>query len=130
LRQAEGASGSGGETRTRLLLADLGHSVQSPVRIPDQTGAVIARVDLLVGERVVVEFDGLIKYEGAEGRATLAAEKAREDLLRSLGYEVVRITWADLARPRRVEALIRATLGRAAPAEFRRRTCDDVEVLT
>ncbi len=130
LRQADGASESVGETRTRLLLADLGHSVQSQVRIPDQTGAVIARVDLLVGERVVVEFDGLIKYEGAEGRATLAAEKAREDLLRSLGYEVVRMTWADLARPRRVEALIRAALDRAAPAEFRPHTCDDVEVLT
>ena len=67
-------------------------------------GVVGARVDLLVGDRVVVEFDGLVKYEGAEGRAALAAEKRREDWLRSLGYEVVRLTWADLDRPRRVDA--------------------------
>ena len=47
-------------------------------------------------------------------RATTSdrAEKQREDLLRSLGYEVVRLTWADLARPKRVEALIRSAMRR------------------
>ena len=74
----------------------------------------MARVDHLVGERVVVEFDGLVKYAGAEGRGALAAEKAREDLLRSLGYEVVRLTGADLDRPQRVDAMVRAALERAA----------------
>ena len=43
-----------------------------------------------------------------------AAEKIREDRLRANGYEVVRLTWADLDNPRRVDALIRAALARAA----------------
>ncbi len=37
-------------------------------------------------------------------------EKRREDALRSLGYRVVRLTWADLTDPRRVRKL----LGRGA----------------
>lgn len=114
LRQTDASSESVGETRTRLLLVDLGHEVRTQVRIPDASGMVLARVDLLVGERVVVEFDGLVKYAGADGRAALAAEKGREDLLRSLGHEVVRVTWADLARPHRVEAMVRSALERAA----------------
>jgi very-short-patch-repair endonuclease len=119
LAQADAASESVGETRARLLLLDLGHDVRSQVRISDDAGVVGARVDLLVGGRVVVEFDGLVKYEGAEGRAALAAEKRREDWLRSLGYEVVRLTWADLERPRRVEALVRSALERAAASSAR-----------
>ncbi|MBT9254913.1 type IV toxin-antitoxin system AbiEi family antitoxin domain-containing protein [Phycicoccus sp. MAQZ13P-2] len=111
---ADPLSESVGETRTRLMLIDLGHDVRSQVRIADGRGAVLARVDLLVEGCVVVEFDGLVKYEGAEGRAALAAEKVREDRLRALGYEVVRLTWADLASPQRVAALVRAALDRAA----------------
>lgn len=114
LHLTDAASESVGETRTRLLLTDLGHLVRSQVRIAGADGAVVARVDLLVEDRVVVEFDGLVKYEGAEGRAALAAEKRREDLLRSMGYEVVRVTWADLARPRQVERLVREALARVA----------------
>ena len=75
LGQVDPASESVGESRARLLLTDLGFDVRSQVRISDDSGVVGARVDLLVGARVVVEFDGLVKYEGAEGRAALAAEK-------------------------------------------------------
>lgn len=114
LHRSDPLSESVGETRSRLLLTDLGYAVTPQVRIRDDDGTVVARVDLLVGDRVVVEFDGLLKYEGAEGRAALAAEKVREDRLRSLGYEVVRLTWADLARPQRVAALVRAAVERAA----------------
>ncbi|MGG5260311.1 type IV toxin-antitoxin system AbiEi family antitoxin domain-containing protein [Phycicoccus avicenniae] len=119
LRQADPLSESVGETRTRLLLLDLGHPVTSQARVADEQGRVFARVDLMVAGRVVVEFDGLVKYEGAEGRAALAAEKAREDRLRALGYEVVRITWVDLEHPGRVAALVRAALARAAARESR-----------
>jgi hypothetical protein len=91
---ADGKSESVGETRTRLLLGDLGHVPRSQVALSDDEG-FIARVDFLVG-LVVVEFDGLVKYEGADGRAALAAEKRREDRLRSRGFVVVRLIWADL----------------------------------
>lgn len=97
-----------GETRTRLLLRDLGHEPRSQVALSDSQGFV-ARVDFLVG-LVVVEFDGLLKYEGANGRSALAAEKRREDRLRAMGLAVVRLTWADLERPERVAELMRRAL--------------------
>jgi Transcriptional regulator, AbiEi antitoxin len=99
-----------GETRTRLLLTDLGFAPRSQVEVRDGKGAVVARVDFLVGDHVVVEFDGAVKYEGVEGRAALVAEKRREDRLRALGYAVVRVTWADLEHPGRVSALVRRAL--------------------
>ena len=111
---ADGASESVGETRTRLLLHDLGFRVRSQVRIADHDGGVVARVDLLVEDRVVVEFDGLVKYAGADGRAALVAEKRREDRLRALGFVVVRLTWRDLEHPERVARLVRAAVARVA----------------
>lgn len=112
LRQCDPLSESVGETRTRLLLTDLGHAPHSQVRVADRAGTIIARVDFLVGDRVVVEFDGLVKYSGQDGREALAAEKRREDALRALGFEVVRLTWADLDNPHRVDGLLKAALAR------------------
>ena len=116
IRLADSASESVGETRTRVVLSDLGFRFRSQVKIRDENGVLVARVDFLVGERVVVEFDGAIKYEGCEGRAALMAEKRREDRLRSLGYEVVRLTWSDLAYPQRVAALVRQAQARVRAA--------------
>lgn len=109
-------SESPGETRTRLLLLDLGHTVQSQITMCEPSGRMIGRVDFLVDGQVIVEFDGLVKYEGSDGKQALAREKAREDRLRALGYAVVRLTWADLAHPdvvadkiRRAKKLARVT---------------------
>lgn len=106
------ASESPGESLSRLLLKGIGVALRSQVVLRDQDG-VIARVDFLVDERVVVEFDGLVKYEGAQGRSALAAEKLREDRLRAAGYEVVRLTWADLRQPERVARAVREAQHRA-----------------
>jgi hypothetical protein len=39
---------------------------------------MVARVDLLVGDRVVVEFDGAVKYAGdASGRALFEEKRRR-----------------------------------------------------
>ena len=105
---------SPGETRTRLLLTAFGMPVESQVVVRDEVGELIGRVDFLVGGRVVVEFDGAVKYGGAAGREALVAEKRREDRLRSQGYEVVRLTWDDLAQPAKVMARVRAALLRHA----------------
>ena len=106
------ASESVGETRTRVMLRDLGFSVQSQQTLR-RGRAFVARVDFLVEELVVVEFDGLVKYEGKDGRAALAAEKARESAIVDLGYEVVRLVWADLADPAEVARRIRSARTRA-----------------
>lgn len=98
------------ETRTRLMLTDHGLPVRSQVPICDASGILVGRVDFLVGDHVIVEFDGAVKYEGAQGRSALVAEKSREDALRALGYVVVRVTWSDLASPTRVISQIRKAL--------------------
>ncbi|MEO7070654.1 MAG: hypothetical protein ABI131_09215, partial [Nostocoides sp.] len=72
-----------------------------------------ARVDFLVEGLVVVEFDGLVKYEGAQGRAALAAEKARESQLVDLGFEVVRVVWSELDDPAELARRVRKALKRA-----------------
>ena len=106
------ASESVGETRTRLLLRDLGFDVQSQ-RVLVDGRRFVGRVDFLVEGIVVVEFDGLVKYAGQEGRRALAAEKARESAIVDLGYRVVRLVWADLANPGEVARRVRLALARA-----------------
>ena len=110
LSRADPQSESVGETRTRLMLTDHGLAVRSQVPICDASGTLVGRVDFLVGDHVIVEFDGAVKYEGAQGRSALVAEKRREDALRALGYVVVRVTWSDLASPTRVISQIRRAL--------------------
>jgi hypothetical protein len=102
-----------GETRTRLLLKDLGYRVRSQVVLTDPYGRR-SRVDLLVNDVVVVEFDGLLKYEGLKGAAALADEKSRESGLVDRGHEVVRVIWANLDEPAGIKARVDAALARAA----------------
>lgn len=107
VRLADPRSESVGESRSRLLLHAIGFEPTPQVEIRDHQGRLIGRVDfLLERERIIVEFDGLMKYSDANGRAALAAEKSREDRLRALGYEFVRLTWADLSRPATVDRLM------------------------
>jgi hypothetical protein len=116
LAASDDRADSVGESRTRIVLTDAGFEVRSQVSIDDESGFV-GRVDLLVDGVVVLEFDGLMKYAGRDGREALAAEKAREERLTRLGYEVVRVTWSDLDDP---VALIRR-VARARRVALRRR---------
>lgn len=117
LAASDARAESVGESRTRIILHDAGFTVVPQFVVRDR-GRVLARVDFLVDDCVVVEFDGLIKYEGVDGSRALAAEKQRESELSQLGYEVVRVVWSDLARPlgivRRVEDAKRLALRRRA----------------
>ncbi|WP_431840404.1 hypothetical protein [Gordonia hongkongensis] len=84
------------------------------VKIFDDHGVFIARVDFLLANRVIGEFDGMIKYSGGLGDEpawqTVVEEKAREDRLRAQGYTVVRWTWPDLADKARFYAQIQKAL--------------------
>lgn len=117
---ADGRSESVGESRSRWLLHLLGlgpWELQHEVR--DESGQLVGVADLkLVGHAVLLEFDGQLKYDD---RRDLVAEKLREDRIRALGYEFVRLVWADLERPQHVrqrvlEALDRAVSRRRRPA--------------
>ena len=77
IRLSDERSESVGESRLRLLLVSAGLPARSQVRVVDGAapgGSVFARVDLLVGERVVVEFDGAVKYSGDTSGRVLCAE--------------------------------------------------------
>jgi hypothetical protein len=102
-----------GESRLRVLIHNEG--LPKPVlqaEFADADGFV-GRVDFYFPEHnTVVEFDGLVKY-GEATREALIREKLREDRLRALGLEVVRITWADLDHPARTAMRIRQAFARA-----------------
>ena len=81
LSRADPQSESVGETRTRLMLTDHGLAVRSQVPICDASGTLVGRVDFLVGDHVIVEFDGAVKYEGAQGRSALVASRSSKPLM-------------------------------------------------
>ena len=110
LRLVDGRRESVGESRCGVALALAGIDVTPQVTLRDERGHFVARVDFLVdGTKVVIEFDGKVKYAAGDPRV-LWGEKRREDRLRGLGYVVVRITWAQLERPGDVAAAVRAAL--------------------
>lgn len=109
--QLDGRHESVGETRLAHMFRGLGIAATPQVWV---RGLRDWGVDFLVdGTRVVVEFDGAVKYTGPGGRDALLAEKRREDALRELGFEVVRVTWADLVQPQVIRARVRAAVARA-----------------
>lgn len=112
LEHASDLSDSGGETRCRWVMHTVGlPAPEQQVRVHDAVGELVGVVDFLFRRHwTIVEFDGALKYDA---RTDVLAEKRREDRLRELGYEVVRITWADLAHPHRVLAKVRAAFARA-----------------
>lgn len=114
LAWADGRSESVGESLTRVHLTAAGIMTTPQVEIRDRSGAFVARSDLGVdGTRVLIEFDGKVKY--ADGGAdALFAEKRREDRLRRLGFIVVRVVWADLYRPAQLVARVREAIVTAA----------------
>ncbi|WP_404388310.1 type IV toxin-antitoxin system AbiEi family antitoxin domain-containing protein [Humibacillus xanthopallidus] len=117
LRMDEAAE-SVGESRTRLILQDLGLAHESQVWITDAAGNAVARVDFLV-EGVVLEFDGRVKYraEGEDAGEIVWLEKRREDVIRRRGHPVERVIWDELDRPGLLGARIRAA--RPAPSPQR-----------
>lgn len=90
---------------------DLLHIAVTP-QWPITVGDTTFRVD---GTNVVIEVDGEGKYDEPEERPR---EKAREQQLRALGYDVVRIVWADLGNLPKLRRLIEAAIARCAGADL------------
>jgi len=111
---ADGLAESPGESWARVLFVSLGlPTVELQTEIRDARGKFVGRVDFLFRtHRTVVEFDGLVKYGGADGRQALIDEKRREDALRALGYQVVRLTWRDRYHPALVDRLVKEGFSR------------------
>ena len=70
-----------------------------------------------------MEFDGKAKYTklrkvGQSIEEVVMAEKAREDLIRGLGYTVIRFDWNELANPPAVIARFARTSSAAAGSSW------------
>lgn len=115
-RFIDGRSESVGESRLRVFLAN--HHFPDPqlqAELHDSAGHLVARVDFLLPTiRLVIEFDGRVKYDS--GSDSVFAEKRREDRIRELGYIVLRVTWSDLDQPAVLAARIRQAIARASQA--------------
>lgn len=124
LRLADDRIESVGETRTFHTCYQQGLPMPEPqYKVRDASGRVVARVDFAWPEHgVFLEFDGRIKYErllrqGERASDVVIREKKREELVcRLTGWRCIRVTWADLANPERLAALIRAALAGAGQA--------------
>lgn len=109
---ADGRSESVGESRCRWAVHLLGLGPVTPQFTVRDGGHVVGVADLGLDEYpVLIEFDGKGKYRDGE---SLFAEKKREDHFRDLGYQVVRVTWSDLARPPVLRDRIQAAIARAS----------------
>lgn len=103
---ADGRSESVGESRTRILIQRVGlPAPELQVEIFNDLGTLVGRCDFGWKELCTLgEFDGKVKYSqylrpGEEPADVVWREKQREDRLRALGFEIVRIVWADLENP-------------------------------
>lgn len=120
LRVLDGRSESPGESRTRLIIAEM------PIEQPELQKELIAgdriyRPDFVwEKQKLIVEFDGDIKYFAYKRTAdVILDERKREKRLTELGWRFVRLEWKDLSNPvdvkRRIMALY-ATSFRSAAA--------------
>lgn len=117
---ADGQSESVGESRTRVSMYASGlPEPDLQVEIRTKSGLFVARPDFLFKKFMTVgEFDGKEKYGrylklGETSRDVLWREKRREDQLRQMGYEIVRIIWAYLERPLYIKHLFLQAFDRA-----------------
>ncbi|WP_350279478.1 type IV toxin-antitoxin system AbiEi family antitoxin domain-containing protein [Kribbella sp. HUAS MG21] len=111
-----------GESRLRVLLHTYGLAAPVLQAVFTDAAGFVGRVDFFfAAERTVVEFDGLLKYADGD-REALIREKLREDRLRALGLQVVRVTWADLQHPDRLITRIRQAFARAGAPSVARST--------
>jgi predicted transcriptional regulator of viral defense system len=118
---ADGRAESVGESRLRIFSAAQGLPVIQPqCNVVNRRGTFVGRADLGYLEHgVLMEFDGRIKYGLEPGSSPLDVvlrEKRREDDLRELGWQVLRVIWSDLQNRDGLAARIRAMLVRGARA--------------
>lgn len=86
--RCDGRSESGTESMARLRLRALGIACTPQVWL-----ARGVRVDLLIGDRLVIECDGRAHHSDA---AAYEADRARDRMLAALGYHVIRLSYRQI----------------------------------
>ena len=108
LRLGDGRRESPLESRTAVTFDRWKMRLAPQFDVPGTPYRADARI---VGTAVLGESDGHGKYDGP---SALTDEKAREDTIRSRGWEVVRVTDELLNRPKDLHARVQAALERAS----------------
>jgi hypothetical protein len=117
----DGRSESVGESTSRVVLCDAGLPAPDLQYKVYDGAALMARVDFCWEEaNTIGEFDGRIKYgrllrRGQSAGEAVYDEKMREDMLRDLGWQVVRWIWSDLRHPRLVADRLNRAFVRGRP---------------
>jgi very-short-patch-repair endonuclease len=103
---------SPGESLLRLRLRRMGLPAAEQVTLEDVDGQ--PRVDFVIDGSLVIEFDGESKYTlGGDVAKAHWLEKQRQDRIAEAGYEVLRVTWAQLWDEPRLRARVTQALRRA-----------------
>lgn len=115
LRHADARVESPGETILGYRLRQLGWEIDPQFEVVTEAGPRFA--DFRVkGTRVLVEFDGKVKYRGDRGVDVLFGEKRREDSIRRKGWFFERFIWSELDDLDLIDRRIRETVNLAAAA--------------
>ena len=112
LRALDARSESAGETRTRLVIAQMDIPMPS-LQVELVVDGHVYRPDFLwEDQRLIVEFDGDTKYFDYRPAAeVLVDERKRERRLMEAGWKFVRFEWKDLANPEGMKRRILAAIG-------------------
>lgn len=111
VRYASPLAESPGETLLRVDLLKLGYANAVPQFSVRGHSGKQYRADFAIPELgVLVEFDGEVKYTE---RASLVAEKRREDDLRLAGWAIVRVVWSELGDLDRLRAKLLVAAARS-----------------
>ncbi len=103
---------SPGETLTRIALIQAGIDFVEQQWIQTASGSF--RADFLIqGFKLLLEFDGDVKYRDNAERSVLA-ERKRERALQNEGWTVIRVEWRDVQDPGRVAFMVRQGMYRAS----------------
>ena len=110
--RCSGLSESPGETLLRLRIQRMGLVPVEQAVLHEVDG--LPRVDFLVEDFLVIEFDGRAKYSiGGDPERAHWEEKKRHDRIGEAGYEVLRITWGDLWDEQALRARVQRAMTRA-----------------
>ncbi|MCV2396152.1 endonuclease domain-containing protein [Actinotalea sp. M2MS4P-6] len=109
---ADGRTESAGEALTLWVLRGAGLP-EPELQVELRTSLGVFRTDFAwPTARVVLEFDGHLKYSGRFGHATdvLQAERRRQQAIEDAGWRVIRLTWDEIDDPNRWLAALRRAL--------------------
>ncbi|GAB3054721.1 hypothetical protein GCM10027053_14530 [Intrasporangium mesophilum] len=115
LRHADARTETPGETILGYRLRQLGWDIEPQFEVVTEHGPRFADFRIK-GTRVLVEFDGKVKYRGDRGVDVLFSEKRREDSIRRQGWFFERFVWAEVDDLALIDRRVRETVTVAAAA--------------